>query len=146
MEDKWQHKLNIAKWKSKDARSELKAVNKQAGKKEQTATVTAQPFGTFTFQHLGLFPRLTCTFAGLLPIPHWLLAGYSSHSGIWASERFTPMVLNFCLLVDLGPSSFPLHMHPLGALGEHKSKQLLCYSFLQCRMHLFLSWAKASCS
>lgn len=33
MEDKWQHKLNIAKWKSKDARSEIKALNKQTGKK-----------------------------------------------------------------------------------------------------------------
>lgn len=33
MEDKWQHKLNITKWKSKDARSELKAVNKQTDKK-----------------------------------------------------------------------------------------------------------------
>lgn len=35
MEDKWQHKLNIAKWKSKDARSELKAVSKQTNRQKR---------------------------------------------------------------------------------------------------------------
>lgn len=139
MEDKWQHILNTAKCKSKDARSELKALNKQA-KKEQTSTVTAQPFGTVTFQHLGLSPRLICTFARLLPIAHWLLAGYSFNSGIWASERFTQMILNFCLFVDLCISSFSLPHAP----GEHKPKELSCYSFPQGRMHLFYHEPKSA--
>lgn len=93
-----------------------------------------------TFQHLGLSLRLICTFAWLLSIPHCLLASYSFHSGIWASERFTPMILNFCLLVDLCISSFPL---PL-ALGEHMPKQLSCYSFPQCRTHHFYHGPKSA--
>lgn len=129
MEDKWQHKLNIAKWQRKDAISELKAVNKQTGKKEQTATVTAQSFGTVTFWHLGLSPRLTCTIAQLLPIPRWLLAGYSLHSGIWASDRFTPTVLNFCLLVDLCTSISLVPHAPLRSPGGTQAQAALVQLF-----------------
>lgn len=141
MEDKWQHKLNIAKWKSKDARSELKAVSKQTNRQKRNKLPLWQL--TFWDSYLpasGTFPKADlhiCTAVAHTSLaPVWLFFPLRNLS----IREVTPVVLNFCLLVDLCISSFSLPH----ALGKHKPKQLSCYSFPQCRMHLFYHGPKSA--
>lgn len=140
MEDKWQHKLNIAKWKSKNARSELKAVNKQTGKKGTNSHCDSSAIWDSHLPASAAVPKADLYICTAIAYTSLALPRCSFHSRVWASERFTPMVLNFCLLVDLCISSFPLSL----ALEEHKPKQLSCYSFPQSRTHHFYHGPKSA--